>query len=217
LDFEFFKVHIMSLNLRISNSDWDLFSQRRAKLGKSMFDFIHHRIEGSDLCVLDRTHRYLEPDLINLFGNFKLGVGIEPFVQNLRRYGATQEFVRWKLREFAGIGHAYGHYGPDLLVTTKNASNDRFAIPLLTIQIATPEFREDDLVYKTVFYETIGVQEYFIGEAEAERGTIIKAYRQVKGTRKWSYRYQEILPEENGFFSEVLNLKLPQHWSFNPA
>jgi hypothetical protein len=62
------------------------------------------------------------------------------------------------------------------------------------------------LYFKTVFYETIGVKEYFIGEGGINCGTIIRAFRVVDNA------FAKISPKANAFASLTLGCKIPKNW-----
>lgn len=73
---------------------------------------------------------------------------------------------------------------------------DRFAITLVAIEIMSQNSQLHDLYFKPFFYETIGVQEYYICEVTRQQGTNVKAYRRVVE------RYEEMRLEREGYFSE---------------
>ena len=82
----------------------------------------------------------------------------------------------------------------------------RFSIPLLTIEIVSESSRENDLYFKPYFYETLGVQEFFVGETQEEIGNIVRGYRLEKG------KYRPITSEHKGYYSEVAGHFIPQAW-----
>ncbi len=166
-----------------------------------------NRLENTEYLAKFDTFRYLDDWQINSFGDFKNMIQIENFVAGLRRFGASPRFIKQKLEEFAGMGTASGTYAPDIFVTERTERHNEFRVPLLVIEILSQHSREHDLHFKPYFYETIGVQEYFIGEAGVETGTLIKGYRRV------DERYQPIPLEETQYFSAVINSHLPRHWT----
>lgn len=163
-------------------------------------------LENTSLKVKYDTYRYLEADVINLFGNFKNGIEVDKFVRGLKRFGAPKEFIQRKIDEYAGSGVGQGAYAPDLFVVHRDDDYNRFSIPLLVIEVLSPSSYENDLYFKPFFYETIGVQEYFIGEAEIGKGRIVKAYRIDEE------QYREVPLEDQGYFSKLLNRYLPEEW-----
>lgn len=62
--------------------------------------------------------------------------------------------------------------------------------------------------FKAVFYETIGVKEYFIGEGGIGCSKIIKAYRAAER------EFVKIAPRAGGYFSEVLGCQIPKKWNY---
>lgn len=176
-------------------------------------DFLFHlanylagRVKKTLFVKVD-TFRHLDDWQINSFGDFKNMIGVENFVAGMKRFGASKAFIKQKLDEFAGMGTASGVYAPDVFVTEKNERHNEFHVPLLVVEILSTSSRENDLHFKPYFYETIGVQEYFIGEAGIETGTLIKAYRRVEE------RYEPIPLEKKSYFSAVLNFSLPRDWT----
>ena len=166
------------------------------------------QLQGTEYVAKFDIFRYLDDWQINSFGDFKNMIQVENFVAGLKRFGAAKRFIKHKLDEFAGMGTASGTYAPDVFVTEKAERHNEFHVPLLVIEILSQHSRENDLHFKPYFYETIGVQEYFIGEAGVETGTLIKGYRRVEE------RYQPLPLEKEGYFSEVLNFALPREWTF---
>jgi hypothetical protein len=161
-------------------------------------------LAGTDRVVKIDTFRYLEDWLINSFGDFKNALHLEKFVAGLKRFGAPKSFIKGKLDEYTGMGMISPGYAPDIFVTEKAQRHNEFGVPLLAMEIISRHSRETDLFYKPYFYETIGVEEYFVGEASIEYGKIIKAYRLVKG------RYQPIAAKEKQYYSAVLGAFLPR-------
>jgi len=168
--------------------------------------FLRNLVQSTDYKVLSDVYRYLDEDAINLFGEFKNGIGHNIFVDNLKRFNASDKFIGKKLNEFAGIGVAQGAYAPDVFVLHKDEVYNRFSIPQIVFEILSPNTFENDLHFKPYFYETIGVREYFICQTTRQQGTIIKAYHLVME------RYEEIRLESQGYFSEVILNYLPQIW-----
>jgi hypothetical protein len=169
--------------------------------------FLRQTLKGKPFRVKQDIYRFLEPDTISRFGDFKLGVGTQFFILRLKHFGASKAFIQQKLKEFARSGTAPGTYAPDVFVVRKEDSHDRFSIPLLAFEVISTESREDDLYFKTVYYETIGVKEYFIGEADIDSGAIVKAFRLVDD------EYAKIsLHAQKGFFSEVTGCYIPKNW-----
>jgi hypothetical protein len=152
------------------------------------------------------TIRYLDDWQINAFGDFKKGVQLENFIAGLRRFGATQHFIQSKLDEYTGMGTIHPGCAPDIFVVEKAERNNEFGIPLLAFEIISRQSREHDLWFKPFFYETIGVQEYFVGEPSIETGAIVRAYR-LEGNR-----YHAITLESAGYYSKVLGHFLPREW-----
>ncbi len=168
--------------------------------------FFDRALEQSELTPKFDTFRYLDDWLINAFGDFKNAARLEGFIAGLRRFGASHRFIQKKLEEYTGMGTIHPGYAPDIFIVEKTQRNNEFAVPLLVFEITSKHSRENDLFFKPYFYESLGVQEYFIGEPEIETGTIIRAYRLEKNL------YQPILPEGEAYFSIVLGLVLPKYW-----
>jgi hypothetical protein len=59
-----------------------------------------------------------------------------------------------------------------------------------------------------VFYEAIGVKEYFIGEGGISCGTIIKAFRAADN------EFAKISPKANVFLSTALGCEIPRNWQY---
>ncbi len=152
------------------------------------------------------TFRYLDDWQINAFGDFKKAVQLENFIAGLRRFGASQRFIQSKIDEYTGVGTIHPGYAPDIFVVEKSERNNEFGVPLVAFEIISKQSREHDLWFKPFFYETIGVQEYFVGEPEIETGTIVRAYR-LEGNN-----YQAITLESKGYFSKALGHFLPKNW-----
>lgn len=161
-------------------------------------------LAGTSYVVKIDTFRYLEDWLINSFGDFKNALHLEKFVAELKRFGAPKSFIKSKLNEYAGMGMISPGYAPDIFVTEKAQRHNEFGVPLLAMEIISRHSRETDLFYKPYFYETIGVEEYFVGEASIEYGTIVKAYRLVKG------RFKPITAKRKQYYSTVLGAFLPR-------
>jgi len=168
-----------------------------------MYLVLDRILAGSQHVVKIDTFRYLDGELINVFGDFKTAVNLENFVAGMKRFGAPKKLIQKKIDEYAGMGLASAVYAPDLFVTTRAERRNEFGVPLLTMEILSYKSRDNDLYYKPFFYETIGVREYFIGEASIEYGRIIKAYRLVRG------RFQLIPRHKNQYDSKVLGAPLP--------
>ncbi|MGH7449829.1 MAG: Uma2 family endonuclease [bacterium] len=171
--------------------------------------FLHEALRGKPFRIKMDIFRYLDGEVISRFGDFKLGIGIDPFIQRLKHFGASKKFIQQKLQEFARTGTAQGVYAPDVFVVRKEDSHDRFSIPLVVFEVISQNSREDDLYFKTVFYETIGVKEYFIGEGGINCGTIIKAFRAVDN------EFAKISPKANVFLSTALGCKIPKNWQYD--
>lgn len=165
-----------------------------------------NRLKGSSYVAKIDTFRYLEDWLINSFGDFKNAVQLETFVAGLARFGAPKDFIQHKLKEYAGMGMVSSGYAPDIFIVERAQRHNEFDIPLLMIEILSQNSRKTDLHFKPYFYETIGVREYFIGEADAEQGRLVRAYRMV------DQQYQPIPLDHERFYSEVLGDYLPQVW-----
>lgn len=176
------------------------------KLCLKIYSYLNEILSESDYDVLIDVYKYLDEDTINLFGNFKNSVGTEIFISNLQRFGAPKKLIEKKLHEYAGTGVAQGIYAPDVFVIRKDDVYERFSIPLLAFEVISDNSLENDLYFKPYFYETIGVQEYYICQSTRTRGTIIKAYHLVMD------RYEEKRLEKQGYFSEVLLNYIPQVW-----
>jgi len=101
-----------------------------------------------------------------------------------------------------------GVYAPDVFAVHQEDGNDRFAIPPVVFEIISRNSREDDLYFKAVFYETIGVKEYFIGEGGINCGRILKAYRAA------DREFVKIAPRAGGYFSEVPGCQIPKKWNY---
>ena len=170
--------------------------------------FLHEALKRKPFRVKLDIFRYLDADTINRFGNFKLGIDIDPFVRRLKHFGASKDFIQQKLQEFSRTGTAQGVYAPDVFVVRQNDGNDRFAIPLVVFESVSQNSRDDDLYFKTVFYETIGVQEYYIGEGRIRSGHILKAYQRV------DREFAKTAPRAGGFFSKVLGCSIPKKWNY---
>jgi len=170
--------------------------------------FLHKALESKPFRIKMDIFRYLDGEVISRFGDFKLGIGIDHFIQRLKHFGASKKFIQQKLQEFARTGTAQGVYAPDVFVVRKQDSHDRFSIPLIVFEVISQNSREDDLYFKTVFYETIGVKEYFIGEGGINCGTIIKAFRAVDNG------FAKISPKANVFLSTALGCKIPKNWQY---
>lgn len=170
--------------------------------------FLFQALKGKSLRVKVDIFRYLDADTINRFGNFKLGLDIDPFVERLKHFGASKNFIQRKLEEFSRTGTAQGVYAPDVFVVRQSDANDRFAIPLVVFEIVSTNSREDDLYFKTVFYETIGVQEYYIGEGRIRSGKILQAYQRV------DKKFAKTAPRAEGFFSKTLGCQIPKKWTY---
>ncbi len=165
-------------------------------------------LENSELTPKLDTFRYLDDWLINGFGDFKNVMHLENFVAGLRRFGASQRFIKHKLDEYTGVGTIYPGYAPDVFVVEKAERNNEFGIPLVVFEIISTQSRENDLWFKPFFYETIGVRELFVGEAELrlETGAIVRAYRLENGI------YQSIALENDGYYSQVIGHLIPREW-----
>lgn len=163
-------------------------------------------LENTDLAPKLDTFRYLDDWQANAFGDFKNVMKLENFVEGLRRFGASQRFIKSKLDEYTGVGTIHSAYAPDVFVVEKSERNNEFGVPLLVFEIISKQSRENDLWFKPYFYETIGVREYFVGEADVEIGTIIRAYRLENNL------YTPILLENDGYFSQVIGSLLPKRW-----
>jgi hypothetical protein len=170
--------------------------------------FLRQKLKGKSVRIKMDIFRYLDGEVISRFGDFKLGIGIDHFIQRLKHFGASRKFIQQKLQEFARTGTAQGVYAPDVFVVRKQDSHDRFSIPLVVFEVISQNSREDDLYFKTVFYETIGVKEYFIGEGGINCGTMIKAFRAVDN------EFAKISPKANAFASLALGCKLPKDWQY---
>lgn len=168
-----------------------------------MYLVLDRILAGSQLVVKIDTFRYLDGELINVFGDFKTAVDLENFVAGMKRFGAPKKFIQKKIDEYAGMGLASAVYAPDLFVTTRAERRNEFGVPLLVMEILSYKSRDHDLYFKPFFYETIGVREYFVGEASIEYGKIVKAYRLVRG------RFQVIPRHKNQYASTVLGAALP--------
>ena len=177
-----------------------------SKLCFKILNFLNDVLLSTEYDVLFDVYRYLDEDAINLFGEFKNGIGHNIFVNNLKRFNASDKFIEKKLNEFAGVGVAQGAYAPDVFVLHKDEVYNKFSIPQIVFEILSPNTFENDLHFKPYFYETIGVREYFICQTTREQGTIIKAYHLVME------RYEEIRLESQGYFSEAILNYLPQIW-----
>jgi hypothetical protein len=182
-----------------------------ALMAKVLLYFLDNAVKGSDLFVMLDVFRYLDDEVLGRFGDFRSRANIEAFVERCRRFGANDEFVQNKLEAFTATGKPQNVYAADLHVSSKKEAKNRFAIPLLTIEITSPASYEDDLFYLPAYYELIGVKEYFIFDATFEQGTLLKGYRVVGDPPKFRL-YKEISPEAAGYFSEVLNRHLPINW-----
>ncbi len=165
-----------------------------------------HRLKGSSSFAKIDTFRYLEDWLINSFGDFKNAVQLENFIAGLTRFGAPKSFIRHKLKEYGGMGMASSGYAPDVFIVDRAQRHNEFGIPLLTLEILSQNSRKTDLYFKPYFYETIGVREYFIGEANAQQGTLLQGYCLKEE------EYQPIPLENERYYSEVLGDYLPQVW-----
>jgi hypothetical protein len=174
-------------------------------MGK-VFTKLDRMLENSDLVPKLDTFRYLDDWLINAFGDFKNVMHLENFVAGLRRFGASQNFIQKKIEEYTGVGTISPGYAPDVFIVEKAEKNNEFGIPLMVFEIISKQSRENDLWFKPYFYETIGVREYFVGEADLEIGTMIRAYRLEKNL------YVPIQLESNGYFSQVIGGFLPKRW-----
>jgi len=64
----------------------------------------------------------------------------------------------------------------------------------------------EDTQLMPLFYETIGVHEYFVGEPAEETGTIIRAYRLQNSL------YEPIPLEDDGYFCEMIGHFIPKTW-----
>jgi hypothetical protein len=170
--------------------------------------FLLQTLKGKPLRVKVDIFRYLDADTINLFGNFKLGIDIDPFIRRLKHFGAPKDFIQQKLQEFARTGTAQGVYAPDVFVVRQKDGHDRFAIPLVVFEIISPNSCEDDLFFKAVFYETIGVKEYFIGEGGINCGKILKAYQAIAG------EFAKTPLHGRGYFSKMLGCQIPKKWNY---
>jgi hypothetical protein len=170
--------------------------------------FLLQTLKGKPFRVKVDIFRYLDADTINLFGNFKLGIDIDSFIRRLKHFGASKDFIQQKLQEFARTGTAQGVYAPDVFVVRQKDGHDRFAIPLVVFEIISPNSREDDLFFKAVFYETIGVKEYFIGEGGINCGKLLKAFRAT------DREFVKIAPRASGYFSKVLGCQIPKKWNY---
>jgi len=170
--------------------------------------FLLQTLKGKPYRVKLDIFRYLDADTINRFGNFKLGVDIDPFIRRLKHFGAPKDFIQQKLQEFSRTGTAQGVYAPDVFVVHQKDGNDRFAIPPVVFEIISRNSRDDDFYFKAVFYETIGVKEYFIGEGGINCGKILKAYRAA------GREFVKITPRAGGYFSEVLGCQIPKKWNY---
>jgi len=172
----------------------------------SIVTFLDGLVLSTDYSVLSDVYRYLDEDTCNLFGDFKHGVAHEKFIENLQRFGASKSFIKQKLQDYARTGVAQGTYAPDVFVLHKDEVYNRFSIPLIVLEVLAHNKKEDDLYFKPYYYETIGVQEYYICQSTRTRGTIIKAYHLVME------RYEEKRLEKQGYFSEILLNYVPQVW-----
>ncbi|MGH7495563.1 MAG: Uma2 family endonuclease [bacterium] len=168
--------------------------------------YFNQHFKGKEFIAKFDTFRYLEDGLIHAFGDFKNAIGLERFIAGLKRFGASKNFIKQKLDEFAAAGTLPPGYAPDVLVVKKTERHNRFSIPLLTIEIVSESSRVNDLYFKPYFYETLGVQEFFVGETQEEFGTIVRGYRMGKG------QYHPIVAEHSGYYSEVIGHVIPQAW-----
>ena len=197
-----------TLSLRTSFGEFDISPAKYPH--NSFVGKIYYRLEGklenSSLSVLLDTFRYLEDWLINSFGDFKNFIYLEDFIAGLQRFGASERFIQSKLSEYASMGTIYPGYAPDICIVEKTGRNNEFGIPLMVFEITSKRSQENDLWFKPYFYETIGVNEYFVGEPEVETGAIIRAYRLE------NKRYQPIALEDDGYFSQVLGHVVPKQW-----
>jgi hypothetical protein len=164
-------------------------------------------LEDTEYTVKFDTFRYLDDWQINAFGDFKNMMNLENFVAGLKRFGASNRFIQSKLDEYTGVGTIPPGYAPDVFIVEKAERNNEFGIPLVVFEVMSSQSRQNDLWYKPLFYETIGVQEYFIGESSLEQtGTIVRAYRLV------DKQYQPVPLENDRYFSEVIKQFLPKEW-----
>jgi len=131
---------------------------------------------------------------------------LESIIAGLRRFGASQRFIQSKIDEYTGVGTIHSGYAPDIFVVEKSERNNEFGVPLVAFEIISRQSRMHDLWFKPFFYETIGVQEYFVAEPEIETGTIVRAYR-LEGNK-----YQALSLENEGYYSKTLGHFLPRVW-----
>lgn len=171
-----------------------------------IYSRLDHLLENTPLIPLFDTFRYLEDWLINAFGDFKNRMRLENFVDGLRRFCASQDFIQDKVNEYSGMGTIYPGYAPDVFVVERAERNNEFGIPLVVFEITSTYSRENDFWFKPYFYETIGVREYFIGEPKEETGTIVRAYRLENSL------YQPIPLENEGYFSKAIGHFIPSFW-----
>jgi len=169
--------------------------------------FFREELAGSDFKIKQDVYRYLTPDTANIFGNFKNSVGVDKFVKGLERFNAPKEFISRKIEDFSESGVIQAAYAPDIFIVHKNDDYNRFAIPLVVFEIMSQNSQQHDLYFKPFFYETIGVQEFYICEAMRQQGTIVKAYRRVLE------RYEDMPLERNGYFSEAILRYIPRVWA----
>ena len=177
------------------------------KLSFKIASYLDSELEGTDYSVVQDVYRYLTPDVANLFGNFKNGVGEENFIRGLERYNAPKEFIRRKVEAFSESGVIQAAYAPDIFIIHEADEYDQFAIPLVVFEIMSQNSRQHDLYFKPFFYETIGVQEFYIFETTRRQGSIIKAYRRV------DERYEEMRLARDGYFSEAILRQIPRFWA----
>lgn len=177
-------------------------------LCRAITKFLEELVLSTDYAIMSDVYRYLTENTLNLFGDFKHGVAHKKFIENLQRFGASKNFIKQKIQEYAGTGVAQGTYAPDVFVLHKDEVFNRFSIPLMIFEVISYNKKENDLYFKPYFYETIGVQEYYICQSTRTRGTVIKAYHLVME------RYEEMRLEKQGYFSEVLLNYIPQVWQF---
>jgi len=167
---------------------------------------LNQRFKGRNLTAKFDTFRYLDDWLINAFGDFNNMVGMEKFINGLKRFGASAKFIQERIDEYSASGSISPGYAPDVLVVEKSERHNRFSIPLLTCEIVSDSSRQHDLYFMPYFYETIGVREFFIGETEEETGKIVRGYRLTDG------QYRPIMPEPEGYYSEVAGEVLSRVW-----
>jgi hypothetical protein len=168
--------------------------------------YLKMRLEKEFLVLAD-VFRYLTEDQINLIANLeKADVG--RLIEGLRRFGADDKYIQNLLDTLSRQKAPSGTYAPDVCVLRKEDRGNRFAVPLWVAEILSPATRQDDLYYRSYFYETIGVPEYVIlvlNEVQKE-GQILKAYHRMQNV------YQERPLNREEYLSPVLSISMPRRW-----